>query len=427
MKYNDGWQYPVRAILNITDACNMRCKYCFVEHNPHTMNYETAKKTVDWLVQNYEKQIKNNWYGEKQYEGCSLYFFGGEPTLCFYNIIEPIVQYCNETYPLIPFQYGITTNCLQIDDYMIDFFKQYNFGILVSMDGIKQVQDYNRLVYTTSNQQKSSFDLIIKNVKKLLEKIPDISVRGTVIPDTCEYLFASYLFFEECGFTRINFAPNIREEWTKEKIQILEEQINKIFVYRTNQFLLGKLPAFVNKINFIYEEILYHDLFNINNKFFTFLAKDIESKTHIRCGTGVGDNGVAIGFDGKIYGCQEQPSHSEKNIFLIGDVFQNGINKQKHKDLILKVYETTVVQKDKYEQCIDCPLSIGCRKYNTCISTNYELEKNFHPQKNNFNCVWDNIFYNQCLSQMKILTDKNCDIFKKYIYNLSFYKIFLIK
>jgi hypothetical protein len=69
--------------------------------------------------------------------------------------------------------------------------------------------------------------------------------------------------------------------------------------------LLGKLPAFVNKINFIYEEILYHDLFNINNKFFTFLAKDIESKTHIRCGTGVGDNGVAIGFDGKIYGCQE--------------------------------------------------------------------------------------------------------------------------
>ena len=46
------------------------------------------------------------------------------------------------------------------------------------------------------------------------------------------------------------YADGNQEEWTKEKIQILEEQINKIFVYRTNQFLLGKLPAFVNKINF---------------------------------------------------------------------------------------------------------------------------------------------------------------------------------
>ena len=55
IEYNEGWKYPVHATLNVTDACNMRCRYCFAEKHPHTMKLETAKKTVDWVVSNYQK------------------------------------------------------------------------------------------------------------------------------------------------------------------------------------------------------------------------------------------------------------------------------------------------------------------------------------------------------------------------------------
>lgn len=29
--YNEQWLYMTKACLNITDACNLCCRYCFVE------------------------------------------------------------------------------------------------------------------------------------------------------------------------------------------------------------------------------------------------------------------------------------------------------------------------------------------------------------------------------------------------------------
>jgi sulfatase maturation enzyme AslB (radical SAM superfamily) len=64
--YNEAWKYPIHMTLNVTDACNMRCRYCFAEKHPHIMSLETAKKAVDWLANNYKIQKENNWFGAKE-------------------------------------------------------------------------------------------------------------------------------------------------------------------------------------------------------------------------------------------------------------------------------------------------------------------------------------------------------------------------
>ena len=43
------------VFLNVTDSCNLRCPYCFVEQKPNYMNYQTAKDTADFLIRNAEK------------------------------------------------------------------------------------------------------------------------------------------------------------------------------------------------------------------------------------------------------------------------------------------------------------------------------------------------------------------------------------
>lgn len=70
---------PGSAVMNVTDACNFRCPYCFVKHNPRRMSLKTAEKVCEFLLKTgAEKPV--------------LAFFGGEPTLEFNTIIKPIVE-----------------------------------------------------------------------------------------------------------------------------------------------------------------------------------------------------------------------------------------------------------------------------------------------------------------------------------------------
>lgn len=403
IKYNESWRYPIKALFNITDGCNMECKYCFVQQNPHYMSYETGVKAIDWIVENYNIQIENKWFGDNP-SSCNIYFFGGEPTLLFYQIIEPLVKYCKQTYPTIPINFGITTNASLLDDYMINFFKDNNFAILISIDGIKEVQDYNRPL----KNGQSSFDVIAPRLKKIIDNIPWAMARSTFIPSSCQYLFSSYLFLEACGFKKVFFAPNVREEWSEENINTLKEQIRKIFMYRTNQYLLNENIVEYGKIDFTYEQILYHDLKFLNLDFYSKILKENECNP-VRCGTGLGDNGISIGYDGKIYGCQEQPSIDKKNLFLIGDLYNNNIDKERHLQLI-QLANTAVF---KTEECNNCVYELHCKNTN-CLSAKYQIHNNFN-NKTYFECLWNQIVTEECLIQMKILTDKNCQSFKEYV------------
>ena len=78
------------ACLNITDACNFNCRYCFVNQAPNNMSFQVANDACQWLLKNTEDP--------------SIFFFGGEPTLRGDDIIIPIVQ----KYP--NFKYSINNN-----------------------------------------------------------------------------------------------------------------------------------------------------------------------------------------------------------------------------------------------------------------------------------------------------------------------------
>ena len=64
---------PISAIINVTDECNLRCKYCFTHPHPQHMKLETGKAAVQWLVDNYEKRP------DDMKDHISINFFGGEP------------------------------------------------------------------------------------------------------------------------------------------------------------------------------------------------------------------------------------------------------------------------------------------------------------------------------------------------------------
>lgn len=415
--YEESFLHPTNILLNVTDACNLKCRYCFVEQHPHYMNFSTAKAAVDWVVSNYYWKLEKNIIKENKH--ITIYFFGGEPTLQWDVIIYPLCKYCKSQYPNLIFKFGMTTNGTLLNEERIQFCKEYDFHILLSCDGNQSTQNYNRPCH---NEQISSFNLIKPNLYLIKKYFPTTTFRSTIIPETVDNLYDDYCFAESLGFTWYYSMPNCRQSWPEDKINVLKEQIQKIFVRRTNQYILGIEPMHFSLINEFYNFILSRDIsFTTNDDY--FINKKNPSKKINRCGLGI--NQCAIAYDGNIYGCQEQPSKGKKSFFYIGNLFiDQGINKEEHTRLLTAyVNRQNLVCENKILcQKENCPLWNICY-VKDCPSTSYDLFQDLNTQSE-IKCIWKSIILNNCITQMKILIDKNCEYFINYLNRLpSFIEI----
>ena len=77
IKYGPLLKPITNICLNLTDACNLACRYCFVQQKPNYITLDIAKRTLHWLHE-------NNEIVQKEYDDVNvpaIVFFGGEPTL----------------------------------------------------------------------------------------------------------------------------------------------------------------------------------------------------------------------------------------------------------------------------------------------------------------------------------------------------------
>ena len=109
-----------------------------------------------------------------------------------------------------------------------------------------------------------------------------------------------------------------------------------------------ELENFKNIKNFILEQ-------NINRN----------KNSLIRCGLGTGLG--AIGYNGNIYACQEFASQGKQHKFFIGNIYENGIDKEKHSEL-LKLYFNYNLKNNFNNKCNNK----NCIEYNTCMFYNFQ-------------------------------------------------------
>lgn len=288
----DNLRKPFSAVINVTDSCNNKCPYCFASDNTNFMSFETAVATVEYLKTNCkENQVP------------TIVFFGGEPLLCFESVIKPLVEKYGESC-----NWSITTNGTLLTEKIIDFFSEHNVGVLLSMDGIKEVQDVARPMKNGG----SSFDAIMENIHYLLMKLPETTVRATVTSISAPHIFESFLFFESLGFKECAFCANEREDFSPELYRILVDEYMKCGEYIYKKLLKREKVISFNTLITMYRDFKEADT---NPQFHNELD---------RCG--MGTTAIGVSFDGKLIPCQEENTSQS---IVIGDVF-NGIDKEKH-------------------------------------------------------------------------------------------------
>lgn len=138
-------------VLMIAQDCNMKCKYCIADNGTYNrekmfMDIETAKKGVEKIC--HLEDITE------------LMFFGGEPFLNF-PLIRKIVELTEIRGK--DMVYGIVTNGTIMSDEIIDFIKEHNIKITVSLDGPAHIHNSCR-VYKNGEGTHSR---VMKNLKQL--------------------------------------------------------------------------------------------------------------------------------------------------------------------------------------------------------------------------------------------------------------------
>ncbi|MBI4744287.1 MAG: radical SAM protein [Actinobacteria bacterium] len=306
--------------LCVSQACNMSCKYCYAEGGNFgkkalLMSEETALRAVDYL---FEKT--------KGIQEIGLIFFGGEPLLNF-KVIKKAVEYSRKLAQKTGQRIGfsLTTNGTIMNDEIIEFLCTNRFGLKVSMDGPKSVQDDMRPLKTG----EGSYDLVAKNLKSLLKRRGHLSVRPTLTRHNIEMNNLAN-FFEEFGFTRIGFGIAEGSCFAKEDYDFGPEEFEKIFFEyeKTVNEILDRLDKKI--------KVPFNPFENLLNEIHT------RRKTRVRCGLARGVSTIAV--DGRIYPCHR---YVGMDAFVIGNL-ETGIDKEKAFQILKDYYN---VKKYCWQTC----------------------------------------------------------------------------
>lgn len=338
-----GNYYPYNITLNLTNACNLACRYCFVHQQPDFMALEIAKKGIDFIWNNLQKH-KNEIKDIPQDLKCVITLFGGEPLLTFHSVIKPLYEYIDNKYTYKGnFASQITTNGLLIDQEIVDFIQQYDINILFSFDGIKEIQDNNRPCH---DKNKSSFDIIMNNFEKYI--FPNTNnlhyeLRATADLNHVDLWFDNFLFFNSLPIQTFSQVIEFYTILQPEQITKIYEQLDKMCNHIFNICLyddLAKYPKWINYdhclgqvINHDYEMVLRTR--PINENIFPRLITNF-------CGYAL--EYVAMDAFGNLFPCREDPAEYPLNCHpsLIGHI-DTGIDYEK----LLKIKH--IVNKMEFE------------------------------------------------------------------------------
>jgi len=202
----------------LTDACNLKCKYCFINGNMpeqyHTkvMSWNTARTTIDMYFANLRE---NNFHK-------SIVFYGGEPLLAF-PLLNKIVMYIQNRYPKEVTGFDVDllliTNGTRINSLIAEYLVQHpEISICISLDGFGETNDQMRIHING----RGTFSDIRAGIECLHRAgRADVNISTTIDAHNIDRLDELLALHEELGFQSVD--PSYTERATESMIEYFKK------------------------------------------------------------------------------------------------------------------------------------------------------------------------------------------------------------
>lgn len=197
--------FPLQTlVLNVTNQCNLSCKYCYEfgedrvatpEGKPKFMPLETAQASIDYLIEQSPGR-----------RSIHLTFFGGE-TLMNFPVVRATIDYARERARAAGkyVDFSLTTNATLLTPSIIEYLSENNVGVTVSLDGNREQNDSLRVF----SNGRGSYDIIEPKVRELLKKhrTRPICARVTLTSNNVDVTKIYRHLSQDLGFHEVGFAP----------------------------------------------------------------------------------------------------------------------------------------------------------------------------------------------------------------------------
>jgi len=245
-----------QVILNFTENCNLRCRYClFGECYPEIRTYTPREMPVALALETVEFFIKRASKTKKPF----VQFYGGEPMLRFGEILEVVDRSKNLALAHgIELNFIIVTNGTHLGKREVEEVVKRNICLQISLDGPRPVHDLNR-VYP---QGKGTFDTVFDNIKFIYKNYPEYYKRSVLYSATISHLstlpevmeFFSQPLFEENvlnlnfvnDYERNSYFSTYLDEEDKRKGKEILSSLRKQFVEEVTS--TGKATPFLSEL-----------------------------------------------------------------------------------------------------------------------------------------------------------------------------------
>lgn len=228
IQYYDKYVLQRKFVLEATEDCNYRCKYCpntinlgsnVRQHTKQYMSIETAKVAIDYYFEQYVKIFKQL-SKEKQdllLETLppTLSWYGGEPLLNF-DVMEQATEYFKQKpWNVIGMAtdklfFSTNSNMSIMNDRILEFLVNNKVQLFASLDGPKEENDKCRVFPDGSG----TYDTIVKNLRKIRERDEEyfkdhVSIFGVQADDYDENACENY--FKEGEFSDLDISISRQE------------------------------------------------------------------------------------------------------------------------------------------------------------------------------------------------------------------------
>lgn len=339
----------------VTDNCNLRCTYCYQHNKNHkgAMTKETAKRAIDLLFEEYEKE-NGRYITKDNAQALIIDFIGGEPLLEI-ELIDWAVDYFRMTaleknHPWALHHWiSISTNGVLYDNPLVDKFITKNrdrISLTISMDGNKELHDSCRLFA----DGRPSYDIVSKNFIQNMQRFNLKETKLTLAPANIMHLFEAHKHMLELGVENLLSNTVYEEGWEAEHAVIMYDQMKQLadYIIENKLYETVDVALFDNIIGKPKEE-------NDNNNW-------------------CGGTGSMLAFDseGMVYPClRYAPLSLPEDIapIIIGDI-ENGIEVTKEQSETVTMLNGITRRSQSTDECFNCPIAQGCA---WCSAYNYEV------------------------------------------------------
>ena len=165
------------VVLQPTPFCNIACKYCYLPQRN-----DTSSMSLDTVRAVFQKVFASGW----SQPWLTVIWHAGEPLVMPITYYEAAFALIEELRPDgIEVRHAIQTNGMLINAAWCDFFKRWNVGLGVSIDGPQRIHDIHRV----TRKGHGTFDKTVAGIRLLRrEQVPFhvisvLSTQGMAVPE----------------------------------------------------------------------------------------------------------------------------------------------------------------------------------------------------------------------------------------------------